>query len=136
MLAEADLRRHADLWISAWNARNIDAVLASWAADGVFVSPLAEKMTGCAEIRGADALRDYWASALGRASGLRFVLIEAHADVVRQTLVVHYEALANGACRRAVEIMSFSDGRQVRGEALYGTEWPTQVANGEGTGRP
>jgi ketosteroid isomerase-like protein len=56
----------ADDWVRAWNEHDVEAVLAHFHDDVVFSSPVAARMfpeTG-GVVRGKDALREYWVTAL------------------------------------------------------------------------
>jgi len=119
-LSHAQLRAHAEAWIGAWNRADVEAVLAVFSDDAEFVSTLAQPYTGSSLVRGKPALRRYWQAALADRPGLRFELIAAICDEPGQTVVVHYVAIQGGRRTRACEIMRFTDGVQVRGEALYG----------------
>ena len=121
-LTQEALIAHATDWITAWNAGDLEGVLAPWHEDGVFVSPVAALITGAGEIRGKALLRAYWSAALARAGGLQFTLLSAHADITAQSLLVHYLSATGGRHVRAAELMVFSGGRQISGEAFYGAE--------------
>ncbi len=115
----------ARAWTEAWNRRDIEAVLAHYADDAVFVSPKAERFVGNAVIQGKAALRDYWQTALGQIKNLRFTLEEALWSTRAETLTIVYQAeLGDQAPTRAVEILRFRGGRVVRGEGLYGAVAP------------
>jgi hypothetical protein len=111
----------AETWIAAWNRRDVDAVLAHFADDAQFVSPVARNVVGRPVLRNKKELADYWRGALDRISILEFKLDHATWDERRRELNVVYEANLNGERKRACEIMQFDTaGRQIRGEALYG----------------
>ena len=111
----------AENWIAAWNRRDIEAVLAHFAEDARFSSPIAQKMTGRAVLRGKQEIRNYWQSGLERLSTLQFRLDHAAWDASKRELNVVYEANLNGDRKRACEIMRFDAlGKQIHGEALYG----------------
>ena len=111
----------AERWIAAWNRRDVDAVLAHYADDATFVSPMARNMVGRAVLRNKQELGDYWRAALTKITTLEFALDHAAWDERRRELNVVYEANLNGERKRACEIMRFDEaGRQVRGEAFYG----------------
>lgn len=69
---EADARQ----WIDAWNRHDLDAVMAHYAEDLEFVSPLVAHRLGRADgtIRNKQELRAYFAASLGPDSVLRFDL--------------------------------------------------------------
>jgi hypothetical protein len=111
----------AENWIAAWNRRAVDAVLAHYADDAQFVSPLARNFVGRPVLRDKTELAGYWRAALERIKTLEFTLDHAAWDERRRELNVVYEANLNGERKRACEIMQFdASGRQIRGEALYG----------------
>jgi hypothetical protein len=111
----------AESWIAAWNRRDIEAVLAHFAEEAQFVSPLARNLVGRPVLRNKQELEDYWRAALERISVLEFRLDHAAWDERRRELNVVYEANLNGERKRACKIMQFdAAGRQIRGEALYG----------------
>ena len=111
----------AETWIAAWNRRDVDAVLAHFAEEAQFVSPVALNFVGRPVLRNKKELEDYWRRALDRISVLEFKLDHATWDERRKELNVVYEANVNGERKRACEIMQFdASGRQIRGEAFYG----------------
>ena len=115
------MMRFAEDWIDAWNRRDVDAVLAHYAEDAQFLSPIARAVVGRPVLRDKQELAGYWRGALARIASLQFRLDHAAWDERRRELVVVYEADLNGERKRACEIMRFdAAGRQVAGEALYG----------------
>jgi steroid delta-isomerase len=113
--------RFAEDWVAAWNRRDVEAVLAHYAEEAQFTSPIARSVVGRTVLRNKQELADYWRGALARISTLEFRLDHAAWDERRCELVVVYEANLNGERKRACEIMRFdAAGRQVSGEALYG----------------
>ena len=111
----------AERWIANWNRRDIEAVLAHFAEDAEFVSPLASKAVGRSVLRNKEEIRAYWQAAMARVSVLEFTLDHASWDERRRELTIIYRASLNGECQRACEIMAFDpSGRQIRGEAFYG----------------
>ena len=111
----------AEAWIAAWNRRDVDAVLAHFAEEAQFVSPVARNFVGRPVLQSKQELAAYWRAALDRIATLEFTLDHAAWDERRRELNVVYEANLNGERKRACEIMQFdAAGRQIRGEALYG----------------
>lgn len=111
----------AQNWIDSWNRRDFKSVLAHFADEFEFVSPMANKLAGRPVIRSKKELGDYWKGALERITTLKFKLDHATWDERRRELNVVYEATLDDEHRRACEIMLFDgSGRQIRGEALYG----------------
>ncbi len=108
-------------WISAWNRRDVDAVLAHYVEDARFVSPKAVSHLGKPVVEGKQALSRYWHTASAKIRILEFVLDHITFDPATNELVVFYEANLNGVRSRACELMKFdASGRQLSGEALYG----------------
>ena len=95
-------------WVKNWNDHDIEAVLAHFADDVVFTSPLAERLfpESGGVISGKDALRRYWAEGLRRGPGLRFELLGVYAGL--DTIVIRFRN-EQGADR--CEVLTFSGGR-------------------------
>ena len=107
-------------WVAAWNRRDVDAIVAHYAPDGRFTSPVALERLGTAMVIGRDALKAYWSGAIKLAS-LQFTLDRAVWDEARRELVVIYFAERGGKKNRAMEAMVFgADGLIREGEAMYG----------------
>jgi ketosteroid isomerase-like protein len=113
----------ANAWIEAWNRRDAEAVLAHYADDLTFVSPLAAVVAGTPQVVGKPALRTYWNAALARIERLHFELDRALWDDAAQILSVVYVSDADGRRKRCCEIMRFDgQGRVFHGEAFHGIE--------------
>ena len=106
----------ADQWVSAWNARDIEAVLVHYADDVVFTSPTALRFAGeCAgTIRGKDALRRYWTVALESNPGLHFELLGIYAGI--DTIALHYRNHVGGL---VVEVLTFRECLVAVGHATH-----------------
>jgi ketosteroid isomerase-like protein len=105
-------------WERAWNAHDLDALLAHFAADVVFASPVAAQLLGGdGVIRGRDALRDYWSRALALIPDLRFAVEGVYAGI--DALVINYR---NHAGNRVCEYLRLEDGLVVAGHATYQTD--------------
>jgi hypothetical protein len=123
-MTRAEMERHAEAWIAAWNRRDIDCVLEDFVPGVRFVSPTAAAVVGHPVVEGKPALERYWRAAVQRYARLEFRLDYALCDEVRREMVVVYERTVDGAqWQRACEFMRFdAQGRQVAGEALYGAQ--------------
>jgi len=104
-------------WYAAWNAHDLDAMLAHYSDDVEFTSPfvvaISDEPTGT--IRGKDAVRAYFQRGLERFPDLHFEPLETLVGVDSVTLV--YVSVEN---RRAAEVMTLdTDGRVVRVLAHY-----------------
>jgi hypothetical protein len=60
------MMRFADAWIAAWNRRDVEAVLAHYAEDARFVSPVARAVVGRAVLCNKQELAGYWRGAVRR----------------------------------------------------------------------
>jgi ketosteroid isomerase-like protein len=116
-----EARERGAEWARAWNARDIDAVLAHFTDDVTFLSPVAADVVGTPELRGKPALRAYWERALARIGRLHFTVERVLWDTEAQELVVLYIAELDERRMRACERMKLDDeGRVIFAEALYG----------------
>lgn len=109
-------------WVAAWNRSDADAVLAHFAEDAIFVSPIAATVTGNPEVRGKAALRAYWTEALrSRPSPLQFLLESFVWDDKSRALLIVYISTESGRTVRKCELMHFGpDGLIRRGEGFAG----------------
>ena len=114
-----DTKRATELaaaWASAWNAHDLDRVLAHFADDVVFTSPVAAQLVAGSEgvIEGKDALRRYWQEGLRLIPDLHFEVVGVYAGV--NVLVINYR---NQKGNLVNEVLAF-DGDLVRwGHATY-----------------
>jgi ketosteroid isomerase-like protein len=98
----------ATAWIEAWNAHDMDRILAHYAEDVTFSSPRAELIVGEGRLSGKAALEAYWRKALGRQPELRFELDEVR--VGYRCLTILYR---NHRQQRAAETFEFDESGQV-----------------------
>ena len=85
----ATARKFVDSWVSAWNAHDLDALLAHFTDEVTFRSPVAAQLLGGdGVIRGKDALRAYWTEGLRRIPDLRFEVVGSYVCV--DCLVINY----------------------------------------------
>lgn len=111
-----DTRRFAEHWIAAWNAHDLDAVLAHFRDDVVFSSPFIRHFAGEASgtLVGKDAVRAYWRAALERVPDLHFELVDVLVGIDCLTI------LYRGHRGLSAEIFEFdTGGLALRGRALY-----------------
>ena len=102
-------------WIESWNSHDLDRILAHYAPEIVFLSPVAQKRVGNGRVVGLDALRDYWGQGLAAQSDLAFELIDVL--IGHHCLTIHY---ANHRGQTAAETFEFrGDGKVVRSIACY-----------------
>lgn len=114
---------HAEEWLAAWNAHNLERILAHYADDVEFHSPFIAKLTGRTDgrLRGKAALRDYFARGLAAYPRLHFDFLELYAG--ERSCVLVYRSV-NGL--RAAETMEFDrSGKVCRTFAHYTAESAT-----------
>ncbi|MDZ7583269.1 MAG: nuclear transport factor 2 family protein [Thiobacillus sp.] len=112
----AAARAFAVGWIDAWNAHDLDAVLAHYSDDFEFSSPLVIQVAGepTGTLKGKAAVQGYWRAALASVPTLRFDLVDVLTGVDCLTI------LYRGHRGLAAELFEFdANGRAVRGRALY-----------------
>jgi hypothetical protein len=111
----------AERWVKAWNDHDVEAVLAHFADDVVFTSPVATRIfpDSGGVVRGKDALRQYWNAGVAGNPALHFDLLGVYAGV--GTLVIRFRN-EQGADR--CEVLTF------RGD-LVRTGHGTFLASGE-----
>jgi ketosteroid isomerase-like protein len=103
-------------WAAAWNAHDLDALLAHFTEDVVFSSPVAALLVpdSGGVVRGRTALRAYWQVGLERFPDLHFEVIGVYTGV--STVVINYR---NHLGRAVCEVLRF-DGDLVReGHGTY-----------------
>ena len=83
-------QQFADEWVRAWNCHDVEAVLAHFHDDVVFTSPIAARVLpdSMGVVRGKEALRHYWTTALALLPDLRFDVVGVYQG--ESTLVINY----------------------------------------------
>ena len=117
MIDQQRADRLAGEWIAAWNAHDLDAILAHYAEDVTFASPFVAALTGDegGVIHGRAALREYFRRALETYPDLRFDLHAALPGV--SSVALHYASVGG---RTAIETMGLdATGAVVRVAAHY-----------------
>ena len=117
MISHEQADRFATEWIAAWNAHDLDAIVAHYAEDVSFVSPFVAALTGeeSARIEGRAALREYFRLGLEAYPDLHFDLFTALAGA--SSIALHYRSVGG---RLAIETMELDeDGLVVRVCAHY-----------------
>jgi acyl-CoA thioester hydrolase len=126
-LDDPGAQRFARGWIEAWNRRDVEAVLAHFTDDAIFVSPKAEVAVGQGRLTSKADLRRYWQAALARVGRMHFTLdVAAWSPAAQILTIVYTTAVDDQPPRRATEILRFRGDRVVAGEGLYGAvvAWP------------
>jgi ketosteroid isomerase-like protein len=103
-------------WETAWNRRDVEAILKHFHDDAVFTSPVA-KQFGFPEdgtVSGKEALRRYWTAALAHNPDLRFQVTRVYQGT--NTLVI---AFKNQKGIDRVEVLTFRHGLVIEGHGLF-----------------
>ncbi|MQP76764.1 DUF4440 domain-containing protein [Stenotrophomonas sp. MYb238] len=122
---DIDPSQFAARWAAAWNAHDVEAVLAHFHDDAVFASPFARQLlpeTG-GVLRGKAAIRAYWSAGLARIPDLHFHVEAVFAGI--DTLVIAY---SNQKGVRVSEVLRFSGDRVIEGHGTY----PVDASNPTG----
>ncbi len=110
MLDRAFAEHFAADWVAAWNAPDLDRILAHYADDFEMTSPVIVQIAGepSGTLRGKQAVGVYWRKALQLIPDLQFELISLLVGVGSVTL---YYKGARG--RLAAEVFHFGPDRKV-----------------------
>ena len=117
MLAASGAQAFADDWVAAWNAHDLERILAHYTEEVELVSPVVVQLLGAVDgtVRGKSALRGYFARGLEAFPQLRFTL-ERVAWGVRSVVLIY----ANQRGTRTAEFMELApDGKVARVVANY-----------------
>ncbi len=103
-------------WVQAWNAHDLDRLLAHFAEEVVWSSPLVAGFTGdeSGTLHGKPALRAYYAEGLRRIPDLRFEVLGVRVGVA--VLVINYRNQAGG---EVSEVLHLRDGLVIEGHGTY-----------------
>ncbi|HYB26169.1 MAG TPA: nuclear transport factor 2 family protein [Solirubrobacteraceae bacterium] len=103
-------------WLEAWNAHDVDAVLAHFADDATYTSPVAARILAGSDgvVHGKAALRSYWREGLRRIPDLRFDLVGIYVGV--DTIVINYRNQNGGLVS---EVLRFDGPLVVQGHGTY-----------------
>ena len=106
-----DFARHAQEWLEAWNAHDLQRILAHYADDVELTSPFVEKLMGQREgsVHGKTALRDYFARGLRAYPALHFEFIRLYSGV--RSCVLEYRSIND---LLTAELMEFNEQGKVR----------------------
>lgn len=98
-----DADRFTREWIDAWNARDLDAVLAHYSDDFEMSSPFIAQIAGVesGKLTGKQQVQQYWASALARMPELKFEHIATMKGV--SSVVIHYKGPGGRLCAEMFE---------------------------------
>ena len=113
---EDEAQRFARSWLDAWNAHDLEAVLAHFAEHVTFSSPMARRLVEGSDgvIVGKDALRAYWRRGLEAFPDLRFELVGLYLGI--DEVVLNYR---NQNGNLVSEVLRFVGGLVVEGFGTY-----------------
>lgn len=117
MINAAHAARFAEEWVAAWNAHDLERVLAHYADDFEMASPRIADIAGepSGILRGKPAIRAYWKKALQLVPDLRFETLAVL--VGAKSVAIHYRSQTG---RVAVEVFDFGPAdKVVRASAHY-----------------
>jgi ketosteroid isomerase-like protein len=110
-------------WCASWNTHDLEGIVGHFSEDATFTSPKAAQIAGSHTLHGKDALRDYWRTAIERATTRFFTPERVVWDPERRELALIYISDVDGYRRRATEFFRFNDAGEVyAGEAMYGAD--------------
>ena len=115
---EPAARAFAASWYAAWNARDIDAIMACYEPTIEHSSPFIKRYNGTDDkwLKGINAVRDYFARALERNPTLRFDPM--HITVGNESVILVYRRMSGDL---ASELFVLSErGRILRSVSHYG----------------
>jgi ketosteroid isomerase-like protein len=112
-------------WAAAWNARDIERVLAHFHDDATFTSPFAARigMGDGGRVAGKAAIRAYWTKGIAAIPDLTFTVEQVFAGV--DHIVILY---SNQTGVRVSEVLKFAGDRVIEGHGTY----PPDVLNPTG----
>ena len=119
MLKRDDAVKFANEWAEAWNARDIERVLASFKEDVTFVSPTALAVVGTPRIQGKAALRAYWTRAMSLIGALRFTLNRVIWDAATRELAIVYLSDIDGRLKSVSENLVFDENGVVSSAEVF-----------------
>ncbi len=111
-------QRFAASWYAAWNARDVDAIMAHYAPEIEHSSPFIKRYNGTDDvaIRGLADVRDYFSRALARNPALRFDPL--HVTIGLGSVILVYRRMTGDL---AAEVFFLDErGRVARSVSHYG----------------
>ncbi|HLH83852.1 MAG TPA: nuclear transport factor 2 family protein [Trebonia sp.] len=111
-----DAAAFARTWADEWNSHDLGSILAHYAPDVAFRSPLAARVLPGSDgtVRGLAGLREYWSAGLAAHPDLRFEVLGVFEGT--DTLVILFR---NEAGELRAEALTFRDGLIVEGRGMF-----------------
>ncbi|MBA0049200.1 nuclear transport factor 2 family protein [Mycobacterium sp. NPDC050853] len=116
MRRAVDPDEFTEAWFAAWNAHDVEAVLAHFHEDAVFTSPYAAQIVPDSRgvAKGKEAIRAYWSTALESNPDLHFEPVNVYVGV--QALVINYR---NHRGDLVNEVLIFNGDTVIEGHGTY-----------------
>lgn len=110
MISREHALQFADEWVAAWNAHDLDAVLAHYTEDFEMSSPFILQMgiSPDGRLKGKENVRNYWEKAMVKYPDLHFDLHEVLSCM--NTVIIYYTSV-NG--KKAAEFFVFDEDGKV-----------------------
>jgi len=101
---DIDAQAFAEEWVAAWNAHDLDRILAHYSDDFEIITPMIKMSLGVdtGSLVGKPAISDYWRVALEKMPDLHFELLDVCEGV--NSVAVYYKSVMD---KRAIEVMEF-----------------------------
>ncbi|MFZ6743704.1 nuclear transport factor 2 family protein [Undibacterium sp. JH2W] len=117
MLHDAFYQKFVGEWLAAWNAHDLEHILAHYDEHFEFSSPVLARVSPASggKLKGKEAARMYWGRGLAARPDLHFELIAMLKGV--NTAVIHYHGLDHKLC---AEFFHFSDEGKVLASYAHG----------------
>jgi hypothetical protein len=116
-------------WCSAWNAHDLERILAHFTEDVVFTSPVARQLIDGSDgvMRGKAALRDFWSRGLAAVPDLHFEIVGVYTGA--GTVVINYRNQRGGLVNEVLvldgDLVREGHGTYLQTEGnLAGAVWP------------
>jgi hypothetical protein len=109
-------QQFANAWLAAWNAHDVEGVLAYFSDQVTFTSPVASRILDGSDgvVHGKEALRAYWREGLKRYPDLRFELVGTYVGI--DTVVLNYR---NQSGTLVSEVLRFDGTLVIEGHGAY-----------------
>ncbi len=98
-------KEFVDEWVAAWNAHDLDRILAHYTNDFEITTPMIKVAmdidTGT--LKGKENIREYWAAALQKMPDLHFELVDTTESI--GSIAIYYHSVLG---KMAIEVMFFN----------------------------
>ena len=110
MISRQQALDFAHEWVAAWNAHDLDRVLAHYTDDFEMSSPfiIAMGIDPSGTLKGKQQVGDYWRKAMVKYPDLRFDLLEVLSCV--NTIIIYYHSIAG---KKAAEFFTLNEAGKV-----------------------